>query len=140
MMYKSSNRHRRTNGIKFFQITQSRFRNNYVLFLTYIIRIVLNFGPEKCLKESKVTCGVTSKRQVWSTFFLFEFFDHVSKGKFGPHSNCSKRQVCSIFGEKSGPNLPFLNSLNHVWEMFSKRQVWSRFFSEYGANLPFRAI
>ena len=105
-----------------------------------IIRIVLNFGPEKCLKESKVTCGVTSKRQVWSTFFLFEFFDHVSKGKFGPHSNCSKRQVCSIFGEKSGPNLPFLNSLNHVWEMFSKRQVWSRFFSEYGANLPFRAI
>jgi len=82
-------------------------------------RIVLNFGPEKCLKESRVTCGVSSKRQVWSTFFLFEFFDHVSKGKFGPHSNSSKRQVWSKIRRKildqtclfeqfeSGPNLPF---------------------------------
>jgi len=104
------------------------------------VRRVLNFGPEKCLKESKVTCGVSSKRQVWSTFFLFEFFDHVSKGKFGPHSKCSKRQVCSIFGEKSGPNLPFRKHLPHVIQTIRKRQVWSRFFSEYGANLPFRAI
>ena len=104
------------------------------------LRKVLNFGPEKCLKESKVTCGVSSKRQVWSTFFLFEFFDHVSKGKFGPHSKCSKRQVCSIFGEKSGPNLPFRKHLPHVIQTIQKRQVWSRFFSEYGANLPFRTI
>ena len=33
--------------------------------------------------------------------------DLLRKGKFGPLSNCSKRQVSSRFGEKSGPNLPF---------------------------------
>ena len=102
---------------------------------------VLYFGPEKCLKEVIITCETCfEKASLVHFFLLFEIYDHVSKGKFGPHSNCSKRQVCSIFGENSGPNLPFSNSLNHVWEMFSKRQNWSRFFSEYGANLPFRAI
>ena len=63
------------------------------------LRIVLYFGPEKCLKESRITWGFASKRQVWSTFFLFEIFDHVSKGKFGPYPNCSKTQVWSRFGE-----------------------------------------
>ena len=79
---------------------------------------VLYFGPEKCLKEFISRVRLASKRQVWSTFFLFEIFDHVSKGKFGPHSNCSKRQFWSRFGGKSGPKLPFLNNLSHVWEMF----------------------
>ena len=98
------------------------------------IRIVLNFGPEKCLKESKVTCGVTSKRQVWSTFFLFEFFDHMSKGKFGPHSNCSRRQVWSRFGEKTGPNLPFEN-ISLTWFKLFKKGNFGQF--ECGPNLPF---
>ena len=76
--------------------------NDKIGFFGVLLRIpvVLYFGPKKFLKESTITCGVASKRQVWSTFFLFEIFDHVSKGKFGPDSNCSKRQVCSRFGEK----------------------------------------
>ena len=91
-------------------------------------------------RSSESRVGLASKRQVWSILFFFEIYDHVSKGKFGPLSNCSKRKVWSRFGEKFGPKLPFLNNLNHVWEMFWKRQVWSRFFSESGPNLPFRTI
>ena len=58
-------------------------------------------------RSSKSRVGLASKWQVWSILFLFEIYDHVSKGKFGPLSNCSKRQVWSRFGEKFGPNLPF---------------------------------
>ena len=103
-----------------FQKNRRNCMSNFArkILCTNLVRIVLYFGPKKCLKGSGVTCGVTSKRQVWSTFFLFEFFDHVSKGKFGPHLNFSKRQVWSRFGEKSGPKLPFLNNLSHVREMF----------------------
>ena len=59
-------------------------RINYEIAIFYIsycieIRIILYFGPKKCLKESKITCWVASKRQVWSTFFLFEIYDDVSK-------------------------------------------------------------
>ena len=112
------------------------------------VRIVLYFGPEKCLKESRITWGVASKRQVWSTFFLFEIFDHVSKGKFGPYLNCSKRQVWSRFGEKSGPNLPFEN-ISLTWFKLFKKGKFGPIFSpnldqtclfeqfECGPNLPF---
>ena len=55
------------------------------------------FWPKGCLQESTITCGVASKRQVWSTFFLFEIFDHVAKGKFAPYSNCSNLPFENIF-------------------------------------------
>ena len=71
-------------------------------------------------RSSESHVGLASKKQVWSNLFLFEIYDHVSRGKFGPLSNCSKRQVCSIFGEKSGPNLPFPN-ISHTWlKLFKK--------------------
>ena len=91
-------------------------------------------------RSSESRVELASKRQVWSILFLFEIYDHVSKGKFGPLSNCSKRQVWSRFGEKIGPNLPFSKHLPHVTQIIPKIQVWSNFFSESGPNLPFRTI
>ena len=43
------------------------------------VRIVLFFGPEKCLKESKITCWVVSKRQVWSKLAFSKYLQHVIK-------------------------------------------------------------
>ena len=43
-------------------------------------------------------------------------------------------------GVKTGPNLPFLNNLSHVKEMFAKGKFGPDFFSESGPNLPFRTI
>ena len=58
-------------------------------------------------RRSESRVGLASKMQVWSTLFLFEIYDHVSKGRFDPLFNCSKRQVSSRLGGNSGPNLPF---------------------------------
>ena len=99
-------------------------------------------------RSSESRVGLASKRQVWSILFLFEIYDHVSKGKFGPLSNCSKRQVWSRFGEKSGPNLPFPN-ISHTWfKLFKKGKFGPDFspnldqtclFEQFkcGPNLPF---
>ena len=41
------------------------------------LRVVLNFGPEKCLKECSISDTVsrvefTSEMKLWSSLFLFE--------------------------------------------------------------------
>ena len=53
------------------------------------VRIVLYFGPEKCLKESRITWRVASKRHIWSRF-----------------------------REKTGPNLHFENISLTLFEQF----------------------
>ena len=37
-------------------------------------------------RSSESQVRLASKRQVWNILFLFEIYDHVSKGKFGPLS------------------------------------------------------
>ena len=108
----------------------------------------LIFWSRKVFEGVHITCETCLEKASLVHFFLSEIQGHVSKGKFGPLSDCSKRQVWSRFGEKSGPNLPFLNNLNHVREMFSKGKFGPNFSpnldqtclfeqSESGPNLPF---
>ena len=66
--------------------------------------------------------GSRVKRQVWSTFRLFE-----------------KASLVQI-RRKIWTKLAFWKHLPHVIQIIQKRQVWSRFFSESGPNLPFRTI
>ena len=97
-----------------------------VIYLTSCILV-----QKSVWRSSKSRVGLASKRQVWSILFLFEIYDHVPKDKFDPLSNCSKRQVWSIFGEKSGPNLSFLNNFNHVCEIFGK----GKFGPDFSPNM-----
>ena len=116
-----------------FKLTHRKIRLDGLTLTTILVQKNVWMSP-----ESRVE--LLRKGKFGPLFFLFEIFDHVSKGKFGPHLNCSKRQVWSRFGEKIGPNLPFSKHLPHVTQIIQKRQLWSRFFSESGPNLPFRTI
>ena len=79
--------------------------NVYQLITSYLMSYIL--VQKSVWRSSESRLGLVSKRQVWSILFLFEISNHVSNGKFGPLSNCSKRQVWSRFEEKSGPKLFF---------------------------------
>ena len=65
----------------------------------------LTFGPLSPPSRD----GICMPKQVWSTFFLFEIFDHMINSlrirRFGPYSNSSNMQVWSTSNRKSGPNL-----------------------------------
>ena len=85
---------------------------------------IINLGTEsdthKCREKVKtvITSNLSSRK-------VFEgvqnhVLDLPRKGKFGPLSNCSKRQVWSRFGEKTGPNLPFSKHLPHVTQIIQK--------------------
>jgi len=52
-------------------------------------------------------------------FYFFSKF-MITRQKASPLSNCSKRQVWSRFGVKSGPNLPFSKHLPHVTQIIQK--------------------
>jgi len=65
----------------------------------------LTFGPLSPPSRD----GICMPKQVWSTFFLFEIFDHMINSlrirRLGPYSNSSNMQVWSTSNRKSGPNL-----------------------------------
>ena len=86
-----------------------------IIFISFSYSIVINcsmtihggltFGPLSPPSRD----GICMPKQVWSTFFLFEIFDHMINSlrirRFGPYSNSSNMQVWSTSNRKSGPNL-----------------------------------
>ena len=90
-----------------------------IIYLTSYILV-----QKSVSKSSESRVGLASKWQVWSILFPSEIYDHMSKGKFGPLSNCSKRQVWSRFGEKIWTKLAFWKHPSHVIQFIQKRQVW----------------
>ena len=114
------------------------FTANFSVIHGYLMFHILVQKSVWWSSESRVK--LASKRQIWSTLYLFEIYDHVSKGKFGPLSNWSKRQVWSRFGENLDQTGLFQNN-SHTWfKLFKKGKFGPDFFSESGPNLPFRTI
>ena len=115
--------------------------------VTEAIRKFLNFGPEKCLKESRVW-SYLEKASLVHFFFSSNFLItcqkaslvHIQiarKGKFGPDSE-----------KNTGPNLPFANIFFTWLELFKKGKFGPVFSPnldqtclleqfECGPNLPF---
>ena len=49
-------------------------------------------------RSSESRVELASKRQIWSILFLFEIYDHVPKGKFGPDLDKNLDQTCLFLG------------------------------------------
>ena len=82
-------------------MTEAEFSTYKILFSKWdTLPNVLYFGPEKCLKEFRITC--------WTCFEKASLvhFQIVRKGKFGPDSEKNLDQTCLFEKFESGPNLP----------------------------------